>query len=70
MKLSLIKDLSAKFNEQIDPAYRRENQKVLERFAEMIVLECARIVEDSDDTWTGQGSASAQAIKDYFFEEN
>jgi hypothetical protein len=36
------------------------------KFAELIIKECARISDESDDTWTGQGAASADAFKTYF----
>lgn len=37
-----------------------------EKFAELIVTECARIAEEADDTMTNQGVASARAFKEYF----
>ena len=33
---------------------------------ELIVLECARISDEVDETSTGQGAASAQAFKEHF----
>lgn len=38
----------------------------MEKYAELIVLECARISEEVDNTMTGQGAASAQAFKEHF----
>lgn len=37
-----------------------------EKFAELIIRECARISEEEDDTMTNQGAASAQAFKQHF----
>lgn len=37
-----------------------------QKFAELIVKECARIADEFDDTWTGQGAASADAFKAHF----
>ena len=38
----------------------------IEKFAELIVRECARISDEEDCTWTGQGAASAEMFKKYF----
>lgn len=38
----------------------------LQIFAELIIRECARISNESDDTWTGQGAASSDAFMKYF----
>lgn len=38
----------------------------LERFAELIVKECARVSIESDDTMTNQGAASAEAFMNHF----
>jgi hypothetical protein len=38
----------------------------LDKFAELIVKECARISKEADDTWTNQGAASAQAFMEHF----
>jgi hypothetical protein len=37
-----------------------------EKFAELIVRECARISVEADDTMTNQGTASAQAFMEHF----
>lgn len=37
-----------------------------DKFAELIVQECATVAEESDDTWTGAGPHAAQAIKEHF----
>jgi hypothetical protein len=37
-----------------------------EKFAELIIRECASISNAVDDTWTGQGIASAQAFMLHF----
>jgi hypothetical protein len=38
----------------------------IQKFAELIVKECARISKEADDTWTNQGAASAQAFMEHF----
>lgn len=38
----------------------------IEKYTELIVMECARISEEADDTMTGQGAASAEAFKKHF----
>ena len=38
----------------------------LEKFAELIVKECAQISISVDETMTGQGHASAQAFMEHF----
>ena len=40
--------------------------KDLEKFAELIVRECARISNEADCTMTNQGAASAQAFMEHF----
>ena len=40
-----IRELAEQANLEIDPAYPDHNQKVLEKFAELIVRECAKIAE-------------------------
>ena len=42
------------------------NENVNEKFAELIVKECARIAEESDDSWSGAGPEAAAQIKQYF----
>ena len=37
-----------------------------QKFAELIVRECARISVEADETMTNQGKASAQAFMEYF----
>lgn len=37
-----------------------------QKFAELIVRECARISQECDDTMTNQGLASAQAFMEHF----
>lgn len=37
-----------------------------EKFAEIIIMECARIAIESDESWTNQGAASAEAFMKYF----
>ena len=39
-----IRELAVKANLEIDPAHPDHNQKVLEKFAELIVRECALVV--------------------------
>ena len=46
------------------PAF--SNMSFNERFAELIVRECARISIEVDDTMTNQGAASAQAFMEHF----
>ena len=41
-----IKQLAEQANLEIDPAYPDHNQKVLEKFAELIVRDCMLICED------------------------
>lgn len=38
----------------------------LEKFAKLIIAECARISNEADDTMTNQGAASAEAFKEHF----
>lgn len=40
--------------------------KELEKFAELIVKECARICVEDDFTMSNQGESSAQSFKDHF----
>jgi len=40
--------------------------QVNEKFTELIVLECARISDEVDDTMTNQGAASGEAFKEHF----
>jgi hypothetical protein len=44
----------------------KDGSNQLTKFAELIVRECARISNAVDDTWTGQGLASAQAFMRHF----
>jgi hypothetical protein len=44
-----IKELAEQFNLEIDPAHPDHNQKVLEKFAELIVRECLGIVNKEHD---------------------
>lgn len=37
-----------------------------QKFAEMLILKCAEISIDVDDTMTNQGLTGANAIKEYF----
>jgi len=36
------------------------------KYTELVVLECARISNEADDTVTGQGTSSAEAFKKHF----
>jgi hypothetical protein len=36
------------------------------KFAELIVLECANIAEESDTSWSGAGPEAASQIKSHF----
>jgi hypothetical protein len=41
-----IRELAEQFNLEIDPAHPDHNQTVLEKFAELIIRECANITLD------------------------
>ena len=51
-------------NRQI--SYNAELKAFAEKFAELIVKECARISNEADCTMTNQGAASAQAFMEHF----
>ena len=42
------------------------NNYMVEKFAELIVLECANIAEESDTSWSGAGPEAASQIKSHF----
>ena len=46
-----IQQLAEQANLEIDPAYPDHNQKVLEKFAELIVKECAEFAEQKYGNW-------------------
>jgi hypothetical protein len=41
-------------------------EQVIEKFAQLIVLECANIAEESDTSWSGAGPEAASQIKSHF----
>ena len=63
-----IKELAEKANLEIDPAYPDHNQKVLEKFAELIVNECASFVEPARKVgvMTKEPEKLPTYIKEYF----
>lgn len=50
-----IKALSEQINLEIDPVYPDHNQKVLEKFAELIIRECMELGDKAlqDGKWPG-----------------
>jgi hypothetical protein len=58
MKKSMVKspDMSKPGRKELNP----------EKFAELIVQECARIAEESDTSWSGAGPEAASQIKKHF----
>ena len=69
-----IRELAEQANLEIDPAHPDHNQKVLEKFAELIVGECLGCCEqvisdpvpESVDTWLNGGSQCIDEIKRHF----
>ena len=67
-----IQKLAEQANLEIDPAYPDHNQKVLEKFAELIIAKCIEEAgEPADvlikgDTWHDGVRASVWSIKQYF----
>ena len=51
-----IRELAEQANLEIDPAYPDHNQKVLEKFAELIVRECACLLYTSPSPRDGATS--------------
>jgi hypothetical protein len=58
-----IKELAEQFNLEIDPAHPDHNQKVLEKFAELIVRECVDKMEYEDSFY---GQWMGRVIKEHF----
>ena len=73
-----IKELAEQAKKYVDAQWAKEGSPVYpeahylflqqrdEKFAELIVRECARISVDADQTMTNQGTASAQAFMEHF----
>ena len=67
-----IKELAEQANLEIDPTYPDHNQKVLEKFAELIIAKCIEEAGDPADglikgnTWHDGVRASIWSIKQYF----
>jgi hypothetical protein len=62
-----IKQLAEQANLEIDPAHPDHNQKVLEKFAELIVKKCANIVwDEAEKTMSSEVNDAGYKIIEYF----
>jgi len=63
-----IKELAEQANLEIDPAHPDHNQKVLEKFAELIVRECMSQIEEVKNIKAGNaGPVYTQGFDDGMF---
>ncbi len=66
---NLIKQLAEQAFNEYESVYKSDANiptEFTEKFAELIVKECARISNEVDYTMTNQGAASAQAFMEHF----
>jgi len=62
----LFEQALKEFNQEHEYATYIVPDPIKEKFAELIVRECARISNEVDYTMTNQGPASAQAFMEHF----
>ena len=60
-----IQKLTEQANLEIDPAYPDHNQKVLEKFAELIVRECIETFMGVPPSYKDYRSQIEEAMRDY-----